>query len=1134
MSALKPLTDDQADGAQPADSAWVSASAGTGKTQVLAARVLRLLLEGASPERILCLTYTKAAAAEMQSRIFARLADWVTIDDAALRADLAAIRSPADPPTCAAARRLFARTLEARGGLNIQTLHGFAQSLLASFPLEAGIAPGFTALDDRSALGARSRVLADAIDAAAAAGDAGFEADIAAISVAGGEARLANVTTTLLANADAVAALGNPAGFEAQLRRLLEVPVGGSVAEIVAAAVARLDQPGLRRLANVWLASGTATYVDRADALLGWLGCSPAMQVEQLPMLQRVFYGVGGERFKSLMPGGSKANPAQVLLAEQLADAVGAVGGLAARLATAAHAARYLRVGARIGGAYALYKHRAGVIDYGDMIARAAALLTQPGLGEWVRFKLDSRIDHLLIDEAQDTNVDQWTIIEALTDEFFDGAGARDVRRTLFVVGDFKQAIFSFQGSDPRVFGDRREHFAGRVADAQLGWADVPLSQSFRSVRAVLEVVDAVVATLTPAAFGRPDAIPPHHAARGDLPGAVTLWPPLAPDVADADESDDGEEVAWLPKAQVRMANKLADQIAAWLAPSTPLWLPARGRAVRPEDILVLVRSRGEFVGALVGALHDRGVPVAGVDRLRLTAPLAVQDCLALIRFVLQPNDDLACATLLTSPFIGLDHDTLFALAHGRPGRLWPAVRAAGGPAADWLRAALALADYSAPYEFLETVLSGPLGGRARLLARLGSEARAAIDALLAQALVFEVANAPSLQGFLAWIEADDVDLKRDPDAPVDAVRILTVHAAKGLQAPVVVLADATAPPAAEQGGHVLMELGDGDVHVPIFHGGKPGQVGRIEAAVAAAAADRRAEHWRLLYVALTRAEDLLFVGGALAKPRGDGPAKLPEASWYAVIEAAVQATDPQALEPDAVWGEVRRYRAGSAVPAPTATSATAAQTPTRLPAWATTAAREEARPPRPLSPSAIAADDIVNVPPSPAGQLAARRGQLLHALFERLPVVPAAARAERGATWLARNAADLDDAARGGLLATVLGIVDDPRFANLFGPDALAEAPIAAVVGTAVIAGKVDRLLVLPDRVRLIDFKTGRAVPASAAEVPVYYLRQMAAYVAALRVIFGDRPIEATLLFTATATPIELPPALLAAHAPG
>ncbi len=1133
MKRLQPLTDDQAQGAAPSDHAWVSASAGTGKTQVLTARVLRLLLGGAAPERILCLTFTKAAAAEMQGRIFDRLAAWATADDAALRHDLDAIRATTDADTCTRARQLFARVLDARGGLNVQTLHGYAQSLLASFPLEAGIAPGFAALDDRSALNLRGRVLAESIEAAALAGDTGFAHDLAAISIASGEMRLAQIAATLVRHYDAISGLGVPMGFEAQLRRKFGLPVDGSATDVLGAMIAELDHLGLRRLSNVFAADGGKQALDKAETLQWWLDCALHAQVEHLGALHRVFHTAEGKPRASLVPGGKRADPHHVSQAARLCEAIGEMHDCKVLFEVAATAARHLRVGARLGQAYASHKARAGVIDYDDMIVRAARLLTRPGMGDWVRYKLDRRIDHLLVDEAQDTNADQWAIVTALTDEFFDGEGARDVLRTLFVVGDFKQAIFSFQGSDPHVFNDNRDIFQGKAADALLGWRDVPLSASFRSVPAVLEVVDAVVEELGVDAFGRPDPIPAHVAARGDLPGSVTLWPPLAPEVADVADPDEVEEAKWLPKAQVQMAHRLAQQIAAWLDPRAPLQLPARGRSVQPQDILVLVRARGEFVGALVAALHDLNVPVAGVDRLRLTAPLAVQDCLALIRFALQPGDDLTCAALLTSPFLGWDQDALFALAHGRQGTLWSTLRAAGGPAATWRADLHALAEFTAPYVFLETIQSGSLEGRRRLLGRLGGEALEAVSALLAQALAFEAANAPSLQGFLSWVEADDIDLKRDPEAPVDAVRILTVHAAKGLQAPVVVLADATAPQQADSGGHVMLEFGDPPAAVPIFYGGKAGRLGAIEQRAAAAEADRAAEHWRLLYVALTRAEDLLFIGGALPRARSvTSEPKLPEDSWYARVERAVVGKWEPAEEADALWGGVRRHRAGSAPPVRDAAAAEAVAV-AALPGWALALATPEVRPPQPLSPSAIAADDIAQPPPGPAAQAAARRGQLLHTLFERLPRVAGEARARVGAAWLARTAPELDDTARAAVLATALGIIEAPRFAALFGPDALAEAPIAATVGVTVIAGKVDRLLIESGRVQLVDFKTGTKVPAAAADAAPYHLRQMAAYVAALTKIFPGRRVDAALLYTATATLVELPSELLAAHAP-
>ncbi len=283
---------EQAEGAVPTDSAWMSASAGTGKTQVLTARILRLLLSGAPPERILALTFTKAGAAEMQERMFTRLAGWVAAGDNALKSDLAAINAATDPDTVARARQLFARTLDARGGLQVQTIHGFAQSLLASFPVEAGIAPGFAALDDRSAVALRGQVLAEVIDAAA--DDAEFIADVGAMSIASGETRLAAIAATLIAHYPAIAALGDPAGFEPKLRRAFGLPTAGTADAVLADAVAAIDEAGLRALAAAHQRSGVATALTFADHILGWLGCSPANRVVYLSDLCRAFHTSDG------------------------------------------------------------------------------------------------------------------------------------------------------------------------------------------------------------------------------------------------------------------------------------------------------------------------------------------------------------------------------------------------------------------------------------------------------------------------------------------------------------------------------------------------------------------------------------------------------------------------------------------------------------------------------------------------------------------------------------------------------------------------------------------------------------------------------------------------------------------------
>jgi ATP-dependent helicase/nuclease subunit A len=1119
LAALKP---EQASAAAPDVHAWVAASAGTGKTQVLSARVLRLLLQGTPPGAILCLTFTKLAAAEMQTRVFDRLAFWAICDDAALAADLRALRSGDDARVMAKARRLFLDVLDAPQGLAVQTIHAFAQGLIASFPVEAGVAPGFATLDDRGGALLRKRLLAEAIEAADADEDSDFLDDLARISITSGEQKLASLATRLAAHAEALAAVPL-AGFEPMLRRRFGLPTDGSAEAECAATLAAIAPDRLLALAEA-LATATGVQAKTAgDKLLDWLGAGGG----DFDALYKIFNTDKDTPRQNMPP--KAIDTAQPHLKPFFLETAAALSAAKARLnlyAAAAHAACHLRVGKRLAADWGRAKARLGVVDYDDMIAAAERLLLAPGAAEWVRYKLDQRIDHILVDEAQDTNARQWEIVRALARAFYDGEGARDAQRTLFVVGDFKQAIFSFQGSDPKIYRDQREILEQWAADGSELWRDIGLTTNFRSVPAVLDVVDAVAETLGATALDEA-GVPKHQPHRETDAGAVTLWPPITEAADDGDAEDEDDEPRRPAKTEVRLAHRIAEQIAEWLDPRNPLILPARGRPVEAQDILVLVRSRSNFSGALVAALHELRVPVAGVDRLKLTDPLAVADLLALARFALQPGDDLTLAALLVSPFIGLDFDTLFTIAHDRPGTLWDSVNASTAPkivgARTWLRDVLGFADFAAPYEFFERVLSAPdLGGRRNLLARLGEEARDAIDAILDQALAFEAANAPSLQGFLAWIDADDLEIKRDPDAPLDAVRLMTVHGAKGLQAPVVILADATRARKPEREAPVLMQF-DNDKVLPVFLASRKGLSGPLAEAIANADNDAEREHCRLLYVALTRAEDLLYIGGAL----GRGATEAPEGSWHSIVGQAMDRLPDGAPEDEA--GN-RVHETGTPAPRRAATALLNPDSVVPLPGWATTAPAPEARPPRPLSPSALANDDVSTPPAGPAARAAARRGAALHALFERLPAVAADRRRAVALAWCRHSVPDLDGEA---LTNTVLAVLEDPAFAAVFAPDAFAEAPVAATVGELVIAGTVDRLLVTPDAVTIVDFKTSRRVPASADQAEVYHLRQMAAYVAAIERVFPGRTVTAALLYTEGPQLIALPPALLQLHRP-
>ncbi|MFD0849471.1 double-strand break repair helicase AddA [Sphingosinicella xenopeptidilytica] len=1096
--SIRPLLPEQKRAADPELSAWVSASAGTGKTQVLTARVLRLLLAGARPDGLLALTFTKAAAAEMQTRIFETLSRWVRADDQTLAAELAAIGAPSDEATCRRARALFAEALETRGGLKVQTLHSFASALLAAFPLEAGIAPGYETLDDRSALRIHAETLAERIGS----GDAALLADLADLSVQGGEARVQEVIAKLLAGRAVFENVYNTAvDWRGLVRRGLGLPGSGSRDEVLAAALAdeAFDWETVREYAAAMAAWGTKTGLEAADALARVLGAAAEVRPNFLEDLVGAGFRKDGERRAAPKGLGD--------LHERFCTAVGAVRDLAAGLDLAETAALHLRVGHALAAAYETRKEAAGALDYADLIVKAARLLSTLA-APFVLYKLDQRIDHILVDEGQDTNAAQWAIVEAIADEFFAGTGTRDeaetFARTQFAVGDYKQAIFGFQGTDPRAFEAARAAAEHRALGADKPFETIDLALSFRSAPAVLDVVDTVVETVGPAAFGIEGDIPRHTAHRAGAAGEVVLWAP----VTGALEEDEAEDA--VPEdAERTLAASIARQVSGWLERGEIL--ASKGRPIAAGDIMLLVRSRGSLVPALVSALMAARVPVAGADRLRLTQPLAVQDLLALVRFALQPGDDLSLAALLVSPFLGWSQDDLYGLAFKRRGTLWRTLRDRTGEGDDkaraaenWLGRVLARADYMAPYEFLEYVLSGEPQGRLRLIARLGEEARDPIEELLNQALAYEGANTPSLQGFLSWIEADDVEVKRDAEAAHDAVRIMTVHGSKGLQAPIVILADAAS--AVPKGARAPLPLDlPGLGPAPLFFGSSKMLVGPAREAYEAATRAEGEEHMRLLYVALTRAEDRLYVGGALGKR----PSKAK--SWHGHVADALAALGAETVD-DAVWGGVLRHASG--MPVPVAVPAKAEpRAATAIPAWALAMPPEEERPPRPLAPSAPQDDDPAEPPPGPALRAAARRGQVLHQLFERIGGVAPENRAAAMRAWLRRNAPDLDADA---ITIEVAGALADPALGPWFAADAYAEAPLSAVVEDVVITGTIDRLIVGEDVVRALDFKTGRNPPSDLAGVPSPHLRQMRAYRDALARIFPGRRIEIALFYTA------------------
>jgi ATP-dependent helicase/nuclease subunit A len=1120
----------QALASDPGVHAALSASAGTGKTQVLTARVLRLLLKGARPESILCLTFTKAAAAEMANRIGGRLADWVRLKRADLWKDLEALGEEPNERLIERARQLFAKVLDCPGGLKIQTIHSFAQSLLAAFPAEAGVVPGFQPIEGRAEQELVRRTLADLLADAESQRADGLIGDVQCLSRRLGEAGAVEYLQACARRPAALEALGLPESIEPKIRRLMDLP-DDSVEDYIANHCGddRLDCDLLRAVADANRRWATPTGRGNADVIDEWLSLTPIERAAKLSNLRRIV--LTDKDTLKVSAGQTKAEPHYEAQAGRLANLIGDLlriqnGGRLARDIAAG-----LRAGQAFARAYAQAKRAAGVADFNDLIEWTRQLLGERGMSDWVRYKLDRQVDHVLVDEAQDTNAAQWEIIERLVEEFFTGSSEADRRvRTLFMVGDFKQSIYGFQGTDPKRFREAREMFKRRAAALSTGddlfsyqqgsqeFRDLSIAASFRSAQPVLDVVDAVIGTVGPAALALDEPPPPHRAHHQDRPGSVELWEPFAVEQS-PDDSDEGEE-RWVSLRDRHYAQALAERIQA-MVEEGPV-LASTGQPLAAGDILVLVRSRGELASLIVARLFAAGVPVAGVDRLHLHEPLAVQDLLAAVKFASQPNDDLSLACLLVSPLIGWDQDQLRDLAYAREGSLWRALRRRSAEFQDThdaLAELLRIADFTTPSRFLETILTGSMQGRRKLYSRLGMAARDPIDELMNSALEFERSEMASLDRFLSWFSRGTVDVQRDPGQPANNVRVMTVHGAKGLEAPVVILADATADPARLGRPPLSVDIEvEGAGLAPLLRPKKDERCPPFEEVILRQEQRDLEEHMRLLYVALTRAADRLIVSGARPKERKDGADPRPANCWHRIVEQAMQTLNaPLAEGHVSLWfgstGAALRKRPKEKVALP----------PTVVPDWAREAAPPEARPPRPLAPSAIAVDDEAAPPPSEAMRAAARRGTLIHALLERLAPVEPSARADAARRWLERSAGLADAGACDEIVDQVCGILSDPRFAPLFGPGSLGEAPLAATLPDGrVIAGTVDRLLVEDARISVIDFKTGK-VPASASAIPAGHRAQMQAYCEALRVIFPGREVLGTLLYTAGPVAFEL-----------
>ncbi len=1091
MNAIEQASLAQIKAAFPENSTWVSANAGSGKTRVLTNRVARLLLAGCEPQKILCLTYTNAAAAEMQNRLFESLGKWAMMPDDKLRVELESLgEKECTTGHLKMARTLFARALETPGGLKIQTIHSFCSAILRRFPLEAGMSPRFQEMEERQA----SQIRAEIVEEIAEKSQHIFDA--VAMELSGDDLE------PLMAGILRYRSLFKTEFDEKRVAKTLGADPDLDDEKILATVMDGVSDADIERLAAA-MAKGGANDSKFAARVVNGAGVSAGKALDLYETLylnsegkERSSRGFPVKEVKDANPWVSEMMDT---LKSRMADARNKRLSL-----KALHRARVLH------GFTTEFLHRydqrklaLGRVDYEDLIQKTLQLLSKSNMAAWVLYRLDGGIEHILVDEAQDTSPTQWEIIRIISEEFHSGQDERQTERSIFVVGDEKQSIYSFQGADPGAFGKMRRYFEDRLKGIGKELFRSDLLYSFRSAQPVLALVDKVFST--DAREGLEGEIL-HRAVKDELPGLVELWPfvtkPEKPDLQPWDVPVDSSAPN---EPHLILANAIAMRIAETI--KRKQLMPGTDRAITAGDFLILVQSRNKLFHAIIKSLKNHGVEVAGADRLKIIEELAVSDLLALLQFLATPEDDLLLAATLRSPLFGLSEADIYKIANDRNGTLWQSLHMHKN---DWpqlvetLDDLLSNSDYERPYDLLEMILTKH-DGRRKLVARLGEEAEDGIDELLNQSLNYESVEAPGLTGFLGWITSDEVEVKRQMDAAGDRVRVMTVHGAKGLESKIVILPD-TAKRKLESQTPAVVEMA-GSAVWKTSQNMLPDTVKLAEEARKKLV---REENRRLLYVALTRAENWLIVcGGGDLDKEGE--------SWFQRVEAAMVENGAETKPaPDGLEGNMLAI-AHNWSDECVETKAKSDERLT-LPELFKTPISQPDRPTPLISPSTLeGAHSLAGGDPE-MEKAALDRGNNIHLLLEILSQIAKQDRASKAAEII-----DSDDLPE--LLAEVSAILDEESLAFVFAENSLAEVPVTAYVDalSGRILGRIDRLIINDDEVVAIDFKSNREIPEKPEDTPEAILRQMGAYREALAQIYPDRRIKMAIIWTARAQLMEL-----------
>lgn len=1135
----------------PDSSICVSASAGTGKTKVLTDRVLRLMLPrseglpGTPAYKILCLTFTKAAANEMALRVNKTLGEWAIMKDDALYDALKQLMGhvPSDEQV-QAAKTLFTESVDG-GQLQIMTIHSFCQSVLGRFPLESGLPPYFKVLDEYDAemliAEACDRVIASARSDEVVGSPLG-EAVYYLLSLFDQNKLLMLLKQICAERAQFMELFERYGGIEglyAQICQTYNFAPYLTDENILSTYLDGVDHEGLRYVAEAMLADDKKSSLTSGPMILKVLNADADERSELFNAYKSVFLTAKGEARSSRgFPSKNvlKACPQSGDILARETDRVLEIQDLLRRVHSSQLTRYVLELGYHVVQHYETLKQQKASLDYDDLILFTLRLLRgadHKGAyhAAWVMYKLDEGLDHILVDEAQDTNPEQWQIISAICDEFFSGLSARDTcLRTVFTVGDIKQSIYSFQRAEPEAFSRMQRKIDTKVKDGGEQNQAVDLDLSFRSTPSILKLVDSV--------FQREDLqralgghAVRHDSYREGQAGHVELWPLF-------EEEKRDKRDAWTLPVDLNDPTSISAELASEIALTIRGWLDRKevlssyDRAIAPGDILILVRSRNILVDQLTRALKEHSVPVSGADQMVLSEQIVVQDLIVLAQFCLLPDDDLVLASVLKSPFLGWNEDDLFSLSYNRSTSLWQQlcnfdasrlsdvhqeIECVAAEQCDAARIYLAeligRARQMSVFEFFSYVLvqgcpADRFSGLRALKRRLGSDVSDALDEFLNEALNFHYDSVDHMQAFLHYFEGSSSKIKREMEEIGGQVRIMTVHGAKGLQAPIVILPDTVVSGAAKKPERFLWPSRT-DLDIPLYSAWTDDDPQLYKDAYARTQKRDEEEYYRLLYVALTRAEERLYIAGY------KGSKGMQDHSWYGLVERAMRC-DSFVQERDD--GCLVLTNAGTDDPDKIQPEAYQEDHHVDLPDWCMVDAPAEPVPPQPLVPSHSAKEDVeVSISPMVfAQQKRFKRGNLTHKLLQFLPDMPEDVRINAAQHYLLRHAADLSQQVRESICTEVLDILYHPDYQIFFGSDSRAEVPLTGLTQDGrIVSGQIDRLVITDDAVWIIDYKSNRPPPEHPKDVAEIYKNQLRAYLETLRIMYPDKQMHCALLWT-------------------